>query len=132
MKRTSLLIVILLVLLVSASGQVLPADFYRAVNMVETGGRTGAILGDKGKALGPLQIHYTYWLDSRVPGSYSDCSNYTYSCKVMNGYFKRHAQGFVIREDYQSLARIHNGGPQGHLRAATKNYWLKVRKYLTN
>ena len=37
-----------------------------AIHMVETGGRTGPVLGDSGNALGPLQIHRAYHIDSRV------------------------------------------------------------------
>jgi len=34
--------------------------------------------------------------------------------------------------DFQTLARIHNGGPNGHNKQVTLNYWLRVKNYLKN
>ena len=31
----------------------------------------------------------------------------------------------------EDIARIHNGGPRGWSRPATKKYWLKIKKWLT-
>lgn len=33
---------------------------------------------------------------------------------------------------YEVLARIHNGGPDGWRKEATKKYWEKVKRYLNN
>lgn len=98
--------------------------------MVETGGRTGPILGDAGKALGPLQIHYSYWKDSGVPGRYADCAQLDYAVKVMSAVLNRYAPDAVKRQDFEIMARIHNGGPAGARRTATRAYWEKVRRYL--
>jgi hypothetical protein len=57
---------ILLALAVSAHAAP-PDSFWRALHLVETSGRHGPIVGDGGKALGPLQIHRGYHADSRVP-----------------------------------------------------------------
>lgn len=69
----------LLLALASAAHAAPPESFWRALHQVETSGRTGAILGDGGKALGPLQIHRVYHADSRVPGDYSRCADLAYS-----------------------------------------------------
>ena len=109
----------------------LPPVFFRALHAVETGGRKGAVLGDRGRALGPLQIHYGYWLDSGVPGRYEDCADYGYSCRVVNAYLRAYAPRAVKRRDYQTLARVHNGGPDGARKTAAKQYWRKVKACLT-
>lgn len=110
------------------------SQFFAAINQVEAGGRrVGPFYGnsDEGKALGPMQIHYTYWLDSGVQGSYSQCTNYEYSCKVMTGYFNLYCARAYARGDWQTCARIHHGGPRGHLKHDTLAYWRKVKKHLT-
>jgi len=98
-----------------------------AVHQVETSGRLGAIKGDGGRALGPLQIHRAYWLDSRVPGRYEDCARLDYSRRVFRAYMARYAPRV---RDFETLARIHNGGPKGHKKPATKPYWRKVERNL--
>jgi hypothetical protein len=86
--------------------------------------------GDNGKAIGPFQIHKAYWQDSGVRGSYSQCTNYDYSLKVVTAYLNRYAPDAVKSNDFEKLARIHNGGPQGHKKQATLGYWAKVKKAL--
>lgn len=109
-----------------------PANFFAALHTVETGGALGAIKGDKGKALGPLQIHRAYWQDSRVGngGDYSRCADLEYSKKVVTAYLKRYAPAAWESGDVATLARIHNGGPRGHIKPATKSYSQKVLRVL--
>lgn len=49
-------------------------------------------------------------------------------------YWKYYGAQYEAREgvapDYQVLARIHNGGPRGYAKAATRPYWEKVKRYL--
>ena len=56
--------------------------YWKALHYVESGGRLGAIKGDGGAALGPLQIHRSYHQDSGVPGRYQQVSNWDYARKV--------------------------------------------------
>jgi len=107
------------------------SDFTVALHKVETSGRTGPILGDNGKALGPLQIHESYWQDSGVQGSYSQCANYTYACEVVRCYLWRYCRRDLVTGNWEKCARVHNGGPRGGANNKTKNYWLKVKKHLT-
>ncbi len=102
--------------------------FWAALHQVETQGRHGAIKGDGGRALGPLQIHHVYWKDAKVKGKYSDCSDLAYSITVAKAYMKRYAPKAYRDNNYEVLARIHNGGPSGHKKLATIKYWNKVRK----
>ena len=105
---------------------------FQALHMVETGGRLGPIKGDGGRALGPLQIHKVYWIDSGVPGRYEDCADLEYSKKVVRAYMARYAVqrrlGRVPTDE--DIARLHNGGPNGHKKSATIPYWNKVKGYL--
>jgi hypothetical protein len=103
-----------------------PEIFWKALHQVETSGRFGAIKGDNGAALGPLQIHRSYHQDSGVPGRYQQVSNWDYARKVATAYFKRYAPEAWERGDVVALARIHQGGPRGHQRAATLAYSRKV------
>ena len=121
----------MLTLLVTLSLSADPSPrFWAALHMVETQGRHGPIKGDGGRALGPLQIHRPYHKDSRVSGSYANCANLTYSIKVAKAYMKRYAPTAYKRNDYKTLARIHNGGPNGHRRVATLTYWNKVKNQM--
>ena len=124
MKRLT----ILLALAVAAHAAP-PASFFRALHIVETSGRTGPIIGDGGKALGPLQIHRAYHADSRVSGDYSRCSDLDYSKRVVAAYLQRYAPAAWAAGDVETLARVHNGGPRGAIKPATKSYATKVKAF---
>ena len=103
-----------------------PEAFWRALHQVETGGRLGPIKGDKGKALGPFQIHEVYWRDSGVAGSYVQVADYVYARQVVTAYLMKYARKAWDTGDVETLARIHNGGPKGSQKEATKAYARKV------
>lgn len=103
-----------------------PDSFFRALHLVETSGRHGPILGDQARALGPLQIHRAYHADSRVAGDYSRVADLDYSKRVATAYLKRYAPTAWAAGDIETLARVHNGGPRGHLKSATKSYGVRV------
>lgn len=111
-----------------------PDSFWRALHLVESSGRTtGPILGDyvngQPQALGPLQIHRGYHKDSRVAGDYSRVSDLNYSVRVATAYLKRYAPEAWAAGDVETLARVHNGGPRGHLKPATKGYGARVKAF---
>jgi len=108
----------------------IPAKFFRAIHTVETSGRTGPILGDGGRALGPYQIHRAYWQDANVPGTYAQVANEPYARRVVTAYLTRYAREAVATGDFETLARVHNGGPRGHQRSSTLPYWHRVRRHL--
>lgn len=118
----------LLLVLAAAAHAAPPESFFRALHIVETSGRRGAILGDNGKALGPLQIHRGYWQDSRVGGTYEQCADLEYSKRVVAAYLQRYAPEAYSKGDIQTLARVHNGGPRGASKPATLSYAAKVRR----
>ena len=117
-----------LLALASASHAAPPESFWRALHQVETSGRHGAILGDNGKSLGPLQISRAYWQDARVGGSYEQVADFAHARRVATAYLKRYAPAAWQAGDVATLARIHNGGPTGHRKTATLGYADKVRR----
>jgi hypothetical protein len=103
----------------------------RAIRIVESNDGKN-LIGDNGRAIGPYQIHYSYWLnaiqhDSSIGGCYSNCMNREYSEKIVLAYWNRYAPRNASDE---ILARIHNGGPNGHKKQSTISYWKKVQNHL--
>ena len=123
MKRLALLLA-----LCATAQAAPPASFFRALHVVETSGRTGPIIGDNGRALGPLQIHRAYHADSRVAGDYSRVADLDYSKRVVTAYLQRYAPQAWAAGDVVTLARIHNGGPRGDKKTATLGYAAKVAR----
>lgn len=121
----------LFALLVSATASAQSAALLDAIRRVETGGckDPSAAVGDNGKAIGPFQIHRVYWQDavehSGIGGTYADCRDEAYARKVVRAYMARYAPKGASDEVF---SRIHNGGPKGHKKSATKAYWAKVRR----
>ncbi len=120
--------ILALLALASASHAAPPESFWRALHQVETSGRHGAILGDNGRSLGPLQISRAYHADSRVAGSYEQVTDLAYSRRVATAYLKRYAPQAWAQGDVETLARVHNGGPAGARKQATLPYADKVRR----
>lgn len=106
-------------------------DLIYALAMVETGQpyQNSSKRGLAGE-IGPLQILKPYWIDSKIPGRWEDCENWDYSVKVVQAYWKRYAKQALKENDFEVLARIHNGGPAGAAKQTTKKYWEKVKKFL--
>jgi len=102
-----------------------------AMTLVESGGRLNPPDGDNGRSIGPLQIQRAYWQDANMPaGWYEDCRDATYARCVVEAYWRRYEPAALARLDYQTLARVHNGGPRGASKRATLGYWHKVRAAL--
>lgn len=104
------------------------AGYMSAIRQVESSGNDNAV-GDKGKAIGPYQIHRDYWKDAleydpSIGGKYSDCFNEEYARKVVIAYMSRYAPNWNL----STIAGIHNGGPKGYLRKSTAGYRTKVIK----
>ena len=98
---------------------------------VESGGKDDAV-GDNGKAIGPYQTWEVYWRDAveyepSIGGKYSDCKNRAYAERIVVAYLNRYAPKGAT---YETLARIHNGGPTGYKKSKTIKYWNKIKKVL--
>jgi hypothetical protein len=50
-----------------------------------------------------------------------------YSKRVATAYLERYAPAAWKAGDVETLARVHNGGPRGHLKPATKGYGARVK-----
>lgn len=117
------------------------------IRVVETGGEPNegvGAKGDGGKAAGPYQIHLVYHIDAAERDkrltAYSRCLNSkAYSERVIRAYMNRYCRESLQRlekgrgtlADIQRIARTHNGGPKGHKKKATLNYWNRVKKEVT-
>ena len=103
-----------------------------AIRFVESGDRVNVPDGDNGRAIGPYQIWRVYWQDaceydaSLKNRRYEDCRDPEYARRVVIAYLSRYGRG----KSAEDLARIHNGGPKGHRKDATVEYWSKVEKRL--
>ena len=125
-SRAEVMTLAALILLIAAScGAADFAGFVRAVHTVETGGRVGPILGDGGRALGPLQIHRGCFKDSGVAGRYEDVADLAVATEVLRRYLTRYAPSALATGNWEVCARVWNGGPRGMSRA-TLGYWRKV------
>lgn len=108
--------------------------FLDAVAQVESAS-CDTVVGDGGKAIGRMQIWKVYWQDAmakcpKIGGEYQNCTQKVYAERIVTAYLLRYAKSAVESKDWQTLARIHNGGPKGATKAATRKYWVKVRKEL--
>ena len=101
-----------------------------AIRQVETGGESDPAnaVGDGGRSLGPYQITRAYWRDSGVAGQYQWVRNKAYAERVMIAYWQRHCPSALARHDCQTLARVHNGGPNGPWEWRTISYWRRARE----
>ena len=106
-----------------------------AIRFVESGGRDTPPDGDGGLAIGPYQIHRVYWQDAigfrpELGGDYQDCRRRAYAEAVIDAYMQKWAPEAWDRGDAERIARVHNGGPRGHLNPKTDRYWQRVRARL--
>ena len=90
------------------------------------------VVGDNGKAVGPLQIHKEVVDDvNRAYGTgytYGDRKSLWKSREICRKYLLLHGGTKASNEKY---ARIWNGGPNGHRKGSTRGYWVKVRRWLS-
>lgn len=101
-----------------------------AIVLVETGNHAVINRHDHGVAIGPMQIHRCFWLDSRVPGRWRDCMSLAYSERVAVAYWRRYVPLALRRRDAEVLARTFNGGPRGADNPRTLGYWFRVKRVL--
>jgi len=105
--------------------------FFDAIRSVESGGDDRAV-GDGGASRGPYQIQRAYWTDACESGGLEwDYLSLVWSrprCEyIMRAYWGRYCPDALRDFDFETLARIHNGGPAGARKVATAPYWNKVR-----
>jgi len=120
-------ILFLFLALAAATHAAPPASFWKALHQVETSGRLGAIEGDGGRSLGPLQISRAYFADSKVTGSYEQVIELEAAIKVASAYMRRYEPEAWRQGNVDILARLHNAGPSWRRKlAATDGYAANV------
>ena len=92
-------------------------------------------IGDNGKSIGIFQIQKICWLDATnfnktTGGKYENCFGIEYSKKIVKAYLNRYCSRAIENNDFETMARIWNGGPFGHRKESTKKYWDKIKKEL--
>ncbi|KAF0972621.1 hypothetical protein FDP41_008870 [Naegleria fowleri] len=111
-------------------------QFFRALHQVESKGQLNPPDGDKGRAIGPLQIWEVYWKDSGIQESYQSVRKFEIAKKCVNRFMKRYAENewgpTMTIDQVEKCARIHNGGPRGHLKPETDDYWERFKEALEN
>lgn len=109
-------------------------SFILAINDVEASSKVHDVPKGKAGEIGPLQISEACFIDSGFENAgyqHESCNNFHISMLVAISYFKRYEQEAYESLDYQSLARLWNGGPSWRLnRERTDEYWGKVKKAL--
>ena len=108
-------------------------DFFYALAQVESNHNDDAV-GDGGNAIGRYQVWRVYWIDatefSGIGGKYEDVKDKAYAERIIEAYMQRYARKAWAAKDWETVARIHNGGPRGHKKKATEKYWQKVKAVL--
>jgi soluble lytic murein transglycosylase-like protein len=103
-------------------------DLFRAMAAVESSNNPKAV-NAKENALGLYQIRPMYFLDSGVKGSHTQVYEPTVARKVCEKYFMRYEPKAFANNDIETLARLHNAGPNWRKRDTDK-YWNKIKKHL--
>lgn len=103
-------------------------DLFTAIEDVE--GWTPVEHSQIGRHIGPYQISWAYWYESETPGVYLQCLNKEYAQQVMLNNWHLHIPEALAQRDYETLARFHNGGPDGPIQPETLEYWRLVQARL--
>lgn len=108
------------------------ADF-RAICLWENRGVIRSQYNDKENARGPAQIRPGYLKDANEwrikmglkPYTHLEMNDYKKAFNTFRAYMARYH-----RTTTEDRARCHNGGPQGHKRKSTLEYWKGVKSYI--
>jgi len=100
-----------------------------AIAKVESRHNPSAI-GDGGRAAGAYQIHRAYWADGTkflgVNWDYELAADPERAREVVRTYLLHYGRGRSLLE----MARIHNGGPNGHRKQSTLVYARRIARLL--
>lgn len=105
-------------------------NFFAALAKVESSNNPKAI-NKKENALGIYQIRVAYYKDSNVIGKHTDVYDPIIAKKVVLAYFQRYEPKALKNNDFETLARCHNGGCGWRSnKSLTDGYWNKIKKNL--
>lgn len=106
-----------------------------AMETVESHGNRYAV-GDGGRSYGYYQLQRAY-VDDAI-GRHVSLSEYRRICtdraaaiRAVKGYWARYAPSALRRNDLETLARVHNGGPRGDRLKQTQAYWVRVKRAMS-
>jgi hypothetical protein len=109
-------------------------ELINALIFVESRGNDKAVNKQSG-ARGCLQLKPIYVKEvNRLYGTdytFGDAFNRQKSIEIVKKYLNYYGSR-IETPSYENLARIHNGGPNGHKKSFTKQYWVLVKKSLNN
>lgn len=130
---------LVLIVLVAICSSGFGADFDKfcaALSQVESSGNQCAF-NKKENAVGLYQIRPLYFKDAKEfsralsSSGHESCYNEAFARKTILAYFGRYEPRALKNNDWQTLARLHNAGPNWR-KKSTDAYWLKVKKELTS
>jgi soluble lytic murein transglycosylase-like protein len=92
-------------------------------------------------AIGLYQIRLKYFLDAQKYDeslrkyTHIDCFNTNITLRVMTAYMNKYERIAIINNDFEILAKLHNGGPgwkkkTGQARANLQGYWQRIKHEL--
>ena len=104
--------------------------FLEAIIAYESRNET-VLVGDGGDSRGPAHIQLAYWIDTgrRAEDWHRGVMDREESKRCMVDYFRRYEPEALANGDWETLARLHNGGPNWRQKlAATDGYWVKAKE----
>ncbi len=102
-------------------------DLLDAIEWVESKGDANAI-GDNGNAVGSFQIWKIYVDDcNRILGRKQFTYHDRFSRERSREMVRVYLPYYCPEGNFEKMAKVHNGGPTGHLKPSTAAYWLKVK-----
>ncbi len=138
-KQLIILFVFLPFLAVSEEIKPINKDLRRFLNALEfvESSNNDKVIGDGGKAIGILQIHRIYFVDAQQFNSkltkyeYNSCFNVKVAESVALSYFEKYESKALNTNDFETLSRLHNAGPNWRNKIKqTNNYWNRVKNQL--
>jgi len=115
------------VVILSATAEPSINQILDGIRMVESSNLPNPKDGDNGLAIGPYQIHKSYWKDGtrllKVNWPYSEARQESKARQVVKAYITSYGKG----HGWEGMIRCHNGGPTGWKKKATLGYLAKVK-----
>src|SRR5258706_5556445 len=114
----------------------IPPKFSAAIGKIESNNNDLAV-GDRGKSLGRYQIWQICFKDAQIYDislqniDYKAVTNKNVADKVLASYLSKYCKQAIKNNDFETMARVWNGGPGGKNKLNTLKYWNFVKKELT-
>lgn len=113
----------------------IPTNLLNAIAQIESNNNDLAV-GDNGKSISRYQIQRNCYLDAKeydktITFPYGSLTNKVNAEKIIKAYFNRYGRNLIQTNDYESLARLFNSGPNWeNKKHLTENYVKKFRAAL--